>query len=332
MGSKLLEINDMVIKFNTSEGTTIAVNKLNMYINKGETLGIVGESGSGKSVTALGIMGLIPDPPGKIENGSIDFEGRNLLKLSEKEMESIRGNEISMIFQEPMTSLNPILTCGFQIAEMFMLHKGMKKKDAMKKAVELLKMVGIPLPEQRAKEYPHQLSGGMRQRVMISIALACKPKLLIADEPTTALDVTIQAQIIELMKKLKKEMDTAIIMITHDLGVVAEMCDRVIVMYTGHVVEEAEVSELFSNPKHPYTKGLLKSIPKITPEKVKLTAIDGMVPNPNDMPPGCTFCPRCCEAIDKCKIAIPDIIDIGGGHFVRCWLHENLKEASSERE
>ena len=314
----LLEIKDMVVRFNTAEGTNIAVNEMNMYIDKGETLGIVGESGSGKSVTALSVMGLIPDPPGKVVKGVAFFEGKDLLKLSEKEMESVRGNEISMIFQEPMTSLNPILTCGFQIAETLMLHKGMSKKEALNQATELLGMVGIPLPEQRAKEYPHQISGGMRQRVMIAMALACKPKLLIADEPTTALDVTIQAQIIELMKKLKKETNTAIMMITHDLGVVAEMCDRVAVMYTGHVVEEAGVRELFKEPLHPYARGLIKSIPLITPCKVRLKAIDGTVPDPHEMPAGCTFCPRCAEAVDICRRERPPIVDAGGGHLVRC--------------
>jgi len=323
METKLLEVKNLTVEFKTVEGTITAVNKISLYIYQGETLGIVGESGCGKSVSALSIMGLIPNPPGKIVGGEINLLGKNLLNCSKNEIRSIRGNKISMIFQEPMTSLNPILTCGFQIAEPLMIHKALTKKEAMEKAVELLKSVEIALPEQRAKEYPHQLSGGMRQRVMIAMALACKPQLLIADEPTTSLDVTIQAQIIELMKHLKNEIGTGIIMITHDLAVVAGMCERIIIMYAGQVVEEATTAELFKNPLHPYTIGLLKSIPKITPRKVRLCAINGTVPALNHLPTGCNFYPRCTNAIDVCKKNKPELFYRGRKHYVRCWLFKN---------
>lgn len=323
MKTKLLEVKDLTVEFKAVEGTVTAVNKLSLYIYQGETLGIVGESGCGKSVSALSIMGLVPNPPGKIVGGEINLLGENLLNFSKDEMRLIRGNEISMIFQEPMTSLNPILTCGFQIAEPLMIHKSLTKKEAMKKAVELLKSVEIALPEQRAKEYPHQLSGGMRQRVMIAIALACKPKLLIADEPTTSLDVTIQAQIIELIKHLQNEIGTGVIMITHDLLMVAGMCERIIIMYCGQVVEEAMTAELFKNPLHPYTIGLLKSIPKFTPRKVRLCAIKGTVPALSHLPTGCNFYPRCANATDFCKKNKPELFYRSRKHYVRCWLFKN---------
>jgi len=318
---KVIEVKDLTVEFQTGTGTITVVNGMNLNIHQGETLGIAGESGSGKTVTALAIMGLISSPPGKIVEGEINFLGRNLLNCSKEEIRSIRGNEISMIFQDPMTSLNPILTCGIQIAEPLMIHKGLSKKEAIKKAVELLKLTGIPLPEQRAGEYPHQLSGGMKQRVMIAMGLACEPKLLIADESTTALDVTIQSQILELIKKLKNRINAGIVMITHDLGVVYEVCDRVIIMYAGHVVEEGPTEELFTNPLHPYTIGLLKSVPKITlPQKVRLCAIDGTVPNPAKMPLGCSFYPRCSYAIDVCKKNKPKLFYGGEEHSIRCWL------------
>jgi oligopeptide/dipeptide ABC transporter ATP-binding protein len=319
----LLYVKDLSVQFKSEDGLMLAVNKMSFTLNKGEKLGIVGESGSGKSVTSLSIMGLVPNPPGEIVNGEILFKDKDLAKASESEIRKIRGNKISMIFQEPMTSLNPILTCGFQIAESLILHKNMKKKLALKAAAGLLKSVGIPDEEANAKRYPHQLSGGMRQRVMIAMALACEPEILIADEPTTALDVTIQAQILDLMNKLCDDHDTAIIMITHDLGVVSEICDKVIVMYTGHAVEQADVKSIFKNPLHPYTKGLIDSIPRITKEKRRLVEIEGMVPNPFDKKVGCSFYPRCKYSMEKCKTQEPDIFEVGEEHTVRCWLFEN---------
>jgi len=322
--TNLLEINNLTVKFQSIEGMVTAVNDLSLSLDRGETLGIVGESGCGKSVSVLAVMRLITDPPGKITNGTINYLGRNLLKASEKEMEKIRGNEITMIFQEPMTALNPILTCGDQIAEVLIIHKGYTKKEAHHEALQLLKLVGVPSPEQKLREYPHQLSGGLRQRIVIAMALACKPNLLIADEPTTALDATIQAQILELMKELKKEINAGVILISHDLGIVAETCDRVIVMYTGQVVEEAAVGEIFIFPSHPYTLGLLKSIPRITPQKLRLNAIEGVVPNPTDMPKGCAFCPRCSFADEKCENERPVLCELKPGHWVRCWHHEKV--------
>lgn len=316
----LLQVNDLSVEFRTAEGVVHAVTHLDYVLHEGEALGIVGESGSGKSVSSLAAMRLIPNPPGKIVGGEILYGGQNLVEKKEKEMEAIRGNEISMIFQEPMTSLNPILTCGNQIAEVLILHKGMKKKEAREAAVEMMKSVGIANPELRAKQYPHQMSGGMRQRVMIAMALACRPKLLIADEPTTALDVTIQAQILDLIKSLNQESHTAVIMITHDLGVVNELCQRVIVMYTGRVMEEATTEELFSKPLHPYTEGLLSAIPKIEKEKKALSTIPGVVPNPTEEIVGCSFCPRCSRAKDVCSKKEPPVVDVEG-RKVRCWLY-----------
>lgn len=318
----LLRIENLNVQFRTTEGVFRAVRDVSISIRSGETLGIVGESGSGKSVTALSIMNLVPNPPGEV-SGEIFFNGQDLLKLPAKDVRKVRGNEISMIFQEPMTSLNPIHTCGKQIMEPLLLHKGFAKKDAKVRALELLKMVGIPLPEQRFKEYPHQLSGGMRQRIMIAMALACRPKLLLADEPTTALDVTIQAQILELMKNLRKEIDSAIIMITHDLGIISEMCDRVVVMYAGQVVESCPLKDLLREPLHPYTEGLLKSIPTITREKQRLHTIEGTVPSPFDMPPGCSFQPRCQYSTTICSEKPPDLIHVAEERAVRCWRHVN---------
>lgn len=318
MSDKLVEIRNLRTHFRTEDGVVPAVDGVNMYIRRGETLGVVGESGCGKSVTSLSVMRLIPNPPGEIVDGEILFEGRDLLKLPEPEMRKIRGNEISMIFQEPMTSLNPVFTVGDQIAEAIMLHQGLNYKEATAKAVEMLKLVGIPAPEKRVKEYPHQLSGGMRQRVMIAMALSCNPKLLIADEPTTALDVTIQAQILELMKKLKKELGMAIMLITHDLGVVAEMCERVVVMYAGKVVEEADAVSLFKHPLHPYTEGLLESVPRLDEARERLHVIEGVVPNPLNMPQGCRFHPRCPYAVDKCREVEPELEPVADGRLVAC--------------
>ncbi len=323
---KVLEIKDLCVDFRTAEGTVRAVDHLSYILHKGEKLGIVGESGSGKSVSSLGIMQLIPNPPGEITRGAIIYKGEDLVHTSEKIMQHIRGNEISMIFQEPMTSLNPIIKCGKQIAESLRLHRGMKKKEAMDEAIRMMRAVGIANPEVRAHEYPHQMSGGMRQRVMIAMALACQPQILIADEPTTALDVTIQAQILDLIRELNESMGTSVLFITHDLGVVSELCDTVIVMYTGHIVEKAPVRELFKDPKHPYTIGLMNAIPKITKDRPPLQTIDGVVPNPTERIYGCTFWPRCPHATQKCKQEKPPIIKLSDEHQVRCFLYEDLKE------
>jgi oligopeptide/dipeptide ABC transporter ATP-binding protein len=296
---------------------------VSFQIFPGETLGIVGESGCGKSVTSLSMMRLIPQPPGFFEGGEIYFNGKNVLELSEEEMRHIRGNKISMIFQEPMTSLNPVFTVGYQIEEAITLHQGLYSEDAHKKAIEMLELVGIPAPEQRVNEYPHQLSGGMRQRVMIAMALSCNPEVLIADEPTTALDVTIQAQILDLIHSLQQELNLAVILITHDLGVVAEVCDRVIVMYAGQIVEEGSVREIFKNPQHPYTIGLLNSIPKIGDDEgdQPLYNINGMVPSATEFPNGCHFNPRCELATEKCSIEQPELEfkNTNHHHQVRCW-------------
>ncbi len=319
MQQPLLDIRHLSVTFKTSEGTIHAVRDVNFEVGYGEILGIVGESGSGKSVTSLAVMQLIPNPPGRIEHGEILFENTDLLGFSKKEMRAIRGNRIAMIFQEPMASLNPIHTAGQQVMEPLRLHTQISKKVSMQRALELLQLVGIPAPEQRLKEYPHQLSGGMRQRVMIAMALACEPKLLIADEPTTALDVTIQAQILTLIKELQQETHAGVIMITHNLGVVAETCDRVAVMYTGNIVEQADVKDLFSRPLHPYTEGLLQSIPRITKQKTSIEPIRGMVPNPFHMPSGCSFHPRCPYAEGLCRREEPKLIEQTAGHTVRCW-------------
>jgi len=321
MALKLLEVRGLKTYFYTEDGVVPAVDGVDFSLDKGETLGIVGESGCGKSVTSLSIMRLVPSPPGKIVSGKILFKGEDLVKKSEAGMREIRGNDISMIFQEPMTSLNPVFTIGNQITEVIELHQGLSKQQAINKAIEMLKLVGIPSAEQRINEYPHQLSGGMRQRVMIAMALACNPELLIADEPTTALDVTIQAQILELMKDLKKKLGTAIILITHDLGVVAEMAENVLVMYAGKVVEYADVKSLFKDPKHPYTIGLLGSIPRLDVVKKKLHVIKGVVPNPFEMPEGCRFNPRCDYAKDICRQKEPPLKELEGNRQVRCWKY-----------
>jgi len=324
---RLVEVVDLKTYFDTDEGTVKAVDGVSFHIDKGETLAVVGESGSGKSVMSLSIMRLIATPPGRIASGQILFEGQDLVKKSERDMRRIRGNEISMIFQEPMTSLNPVYTVGDQIAEAIVLHQRETAKGAMRKATEMLDLVGIPEPAKRVKNYPHQMSGGMRQRVMIAMALSCNPKLLIADEPTTALDVTIQAQILDLMRTLQREIGMSILFITHDLGVVAEMADRVVVMYAGRAVEEAGVVDIFKNPKQPYTLGLMNSIPRVdkaAEHQERLIAIPGNVPNPLYLPEGCAFHPRCRFMKEPCKGAIPELVDAGGGHMVRCIRHAEL--------
>ncbi len=303
----LLEVKNLKTYFHTEDGVVKAVDGLSFEIYKGEVLGVVGESGCGKSVTSLSIMRLVQEPPGKITADTLSFEGDEILKKSESAMRKIRGNDISMIFQEPMTSLNPVYTVGNQISEAIILHQKLSKDKAMEKSVEMLRKVGIPLPEKRVHEYPHQLSGGMRQRVMIAMALSCNPKLLIADEPTTALDVTIQAQILELMATLQRDFDAAIMLITHDLGVIAETADRVVVMYAGKVVEYSDVNTIFHEPRHPYTWGLLQSIPRLDAERERLLVIEGVVPNPLFLPDGCKFHPRCRFASEKCVEEEPEL-------------------------
>ncbi len=321
MADVLLSVRDLKTYFYTDEGVVKAVDGLSYDLKKGETLGIVGESGCGKSVHALSVMRLIPQPPGKIVAGEVVFDGRNLLKLPEEEMRKIRGNRIAMIFQEPMTSLNPVLTIGEQIAEAVMLHQGLSKKDAWDRAVEMLEKVKIPVARERVRDYPHQFSGGMRQRVMIAMALSCNPSILMADEPTTALDVTIQAQILDLMRGLQQEFNMAVILITHNLGVVAEMCDNVVVMYAGRPVEHTTVQRTFQDPKHPYTWGLLHSIPKLYERKERLIPIEGQPPSLIDLPPGCAFAPRCPFAMEICVKADPPEYQVGQNHTARCFLH-----------
>lgn len=328
MSKKILDVKNLKTHFFLDKGVVKAVDGVNFSINKGETLGIVGESGSGKSVTSASIMQLIPTPPGKIVDGEIIFKGEDLLKKPMSEIRKIRGNEISMIFQEPMTSLNPVYTVGDQIAETIQLHQGLDKKEALEKSVEMLEKVGIPSPEDRVNDHPHQLSGGMRQRVMIAMALACNPDLLIADEPTTALDVTIQAQILELMKELRDEFNTAIMLITHDLGVIAEVADKVAVMYGGEVVEYTDVKTLFKDPEHPYTAGLINSIPRVDGGDSRLKPIEGNVPDPFSFPEGCKFANRCPFATEQCWSEAPELEDIKEGHSVRChrWNELDLKK------
>ncbi|MGQ9646509.1 MAG: ABC transporter ATP-binding protein [Thermodesulfobacteriota bacterium] len=325
MEKGLLQIKRLKTYFHTHLGVARAVDDLDLEANRGDILGIVGESGCGKSVTALSIMRLVKCPPGKIETGEILFEGRDLLKAPISEMRKIRGNKISMIFQEPMTSLNPVFKVGDQIAESFELHQGFSKKEALDHSIEILKMVGIPSPEKRARDYPHQLSGGMRQRVMIAMAISCRPKLMIADEPTTALDVTIQAQILDLMQKLKEDTGTSIILITHNLGVIAEMAQKVAVMYAGRIVEQADVHELFHHPIHPYTVGLLNSVPRpdLLGRKGKpLETIAGTVPSLMNLPKGCKFSDRCGRVSDSCKSEEPPFVEVAPGHRCRCFLFE----------
>lgn len=328
--NRVLEVNNLRTHFFTDEGVVPSVDGVSFYIDQEETLGVVGESGCGKSVTSLSIMQLVPNPPGRIVGGEILFRGDNIVKKSQEQMRKIRGKDMAMIFQEPMSSLNPVYTVGNQIAESVILHQQVSRREAFNRAVEMLRLVGIPSPERRARDYPHQLSGGMRQRVMIAMALACNPQLLIADEPTTALDVTIQAQILDLMKKLQSEFHAAILLITHDLGVVAEMCDRVAVMYAGKVVEEGTTAELFREPLHPYTEGLLASIPRIDETRQdKLHVIEGTVPNLLHLPKGCSFAPRCPKAMDVCRREAPTLEEVGDGRKVSCWLHASGKEVAS---
>jgi oligopeptide/dipeptide ABC transporter ATP-binding protein len=329
MVDSLLSIKDLQAYFFTPEGVVRAVDGVSFDILRGQTIGVLGESGCGKSVTALSIMSLISSPPGRIVGGSIHFEGVDLVKLPPSEMRSIRGNLISMIFQEPMTSLNPVYTVGDQIAETYVTHRGLNQKDALDKAVEMLRVVGIPVPDRRIRDYPHQLSGGMRQRVMIAMAIACKPKLLIADEPTTALDVTIQAQILDLILKLQEELGMAIMMITHDLGVIAEISDRVVIMYAGEVVEYSSIDTLFTAPCHPYTIGLMASIPRLGSKfkrgKHPLHEVPGLVPNLIRLPVGCLFQTRCEKVVDRCRKQRPPLFSLCEDHGARCWLVE--KEA-----
>ncbi len=319
--STLLQVKDLQVHFQTIEGTVHAVNGISFDLDTGQTLGIVGESGCGKSVSVLSIMGLIPEPPGKIANGEVIYREEDLLKMEKSEIREIRGKEIAMVFQDPMTSMNPVLTIGRQLTEAQILHLGFSKEEAEANAIELLKLVGIPKPEERLGEYPHQFSGGMRQRVMIAMALSCNPSVLIADEPTTALDVTIQAQIVELTKRLRDQMDMAVIWITHDLAVIAELADRIIVMYAGFIVEEADVYQLFENPLHPYTLSLLKSIPRVDQRiDERLATISGQPPNNLTMPPGCSFAPRCDHQIDKCWVEVPSLENVGPEHRIACWV------------
>ncbi len=333
MTDPLLKVDQLVTSFKVEAGVLRAVDKVSFSINRGETVGLVGESGCGKSVTSLSILRLIASPPGLIESGKILFDGQDLAQLSEEEMRKLRGNRISMIFQEPMTSLNPVFTIGDQIGEVFRIHQKSSRAEARKKAIEMLHLVKIPAPEARVDEYPHQLSGGMRQRIMIAMALACRPQLLIADEPTTALDVTIQAQILDLIESLQKELNMAVLLITHDLGVVAEVCDKVVVMYAGKVVEQGTVHQLFTNPQHPYTQGLLRSIPKLGHKSEYLPTIEGTVPSLGNLPQGCRFQTRCSQVFDRCRTVEPplvpvptgsgptrDLDDLGLGHASACYL------------
>lgn len=324
MSSPSLDIQNLKTFFFTRKGIVKAVDGVDLSLNEGETLGLVGESGCGKSMTALSIMRLVPEPMGRIVEGTIRFAGKDLVKLSEAEMRKIRGNQISMIFQEPMTSLNPVFKIGDQIAEAIQLHQRVNPTEAWERSVEMLRWVGIPSPKVRVSEYPHQMSGGMRQRVMIAMALSCHPKLMIADEPTTALDVTIQAQILALINQLKDRFGSSILLITHNLGVVAEVAQSVGVMYAGHIVEYADVVRLFKNPRHPYTIGLFQSIPKRKGhgKKERLQAIPGLVPDLVGLPQGCKFQDRCSRAFSKCKQEPPALIEVGPGHLVRCWLYE----------
>ncbi len=323
MSEPLLTVDDLKTHFYTDGGIAKAVDGVSFTLDRGETLGLVGESGCGKSVTSLSVMRLIPEPPGEIVSGEIRFDGRNLLRLDEAALQGVRGNDIAMIFQEPMTSLNPVFTCGDQIDEAVMLHQRVGKGTARARTVDMLDLVGIPDPGERANVYPHQLSGGMRQRVMIAMALCCNPGLLIADEPTTALDVTIQAQILELLDRLQRELGMAVLMITHDLGVIAEVADRVAVMYAGKIVETGTVDEIFTSPQHPYTKGLLESIPSLNEEKNRLSVIPGTVPDATRFPPGCRFAPRCTLAEGICETDEPRLEPAAGNRLAACWMVED---------
>jgi oligopeptide transport system ATP-binding protein len=326
----MLEVKDLKTYFLTDAGIVKAVDGISFTLKQGETLGIVGESGSGKSVTNLSIMRLIPSPPGKIVGGEIFFEGKDILKLSESELRGIRGNRISMVFQDPMTSLNPFLRISTQMIETIRLHQSISRKEALAKSIDMLKLVGIPAAEERVTNYPHQFSGGMRQRVMIAMALSCEARILIADEPTTALDVTIQAQILELIQSLSKRLNTSVILITHDLGVVAGLCDNVCVMYAGKIVEKARTEDLYKSPSHPYTYGLIQSVPRLDKAKNgRLFSIEGQPPNVIDLPPCCPFHPRCHKVMDICRTQYPPTTDLGGGHEVSCWLYGAGKEQAN---
>ncbi|CAN5811571.1 ABC transporter ATP-binding protein [soil metagenome] len=326
-GQPLLEVKNLKTQFFTQDGVVKAVDDVSFYVMPGETLGVVGESGSGKSMTGLSLMRLIPNPPGKIVNGEILFNGSDIRKMSEEQVRSIRGNDIAMIFQDPMTSLNPVLTINRQISESLQLHMGMNKSQARARAVELLELVGIPNATERVDQYPHQFSGGMRQRVMIAMALSCDPKLLIADEPTTALDVTIQAQILDLMRNLQSETGAGVILITHSMGVVAGMADRVQVMYAGHIIETADTGEVFANPRHPYTVGLMQSIPRLdASRREKLRPIRGMPPDLIDLPDMCPFTPRCNYASEKCEQKNPPLMEVKPGHYSACWFWEEVSK------
>ncbi|WLR42686.1 ABC transporter ATP-binding protein [Bacillus carboniphilus] len=323
----LLDVQNLAVSFSVNKQVNRVVDQISFQLHEGEILGIVGESGSGKSVTSLSIIGLLASPPGRIEGGEIEFDKRNLLTLSEKQMRKIRGNDISMIFQEPMTSLNPLFTIGDQLSEALKIHKRVTKKQATERSIEVLTLVGLPRAEELLSEYPHQLSGGMRQRVMIAMAMICEPRILIADEPTTALDVTIQSQILALMKKLNKETGTSIMLITHDLGVVAEVCDRVLVMYAGEIVEQGDVKTILKEPEHPYTLGLLKSVPSLKSKTDRLYSIPGTVPNPGAIQTGCSFAPRCEFAFDRCHEESPGLYQKEtNDHEVRCFLQEKERE------
>jgi peptide/nickel transport system ATP-binding protein/oligopeptide transport system ATP-binding protein len=331
----LLEVKNLQTHFHTRAGVVRAVDGVSFHLDEGELLGLVGESGCGKSITALSVMRLV-GPPGRIVGGEILFDGKGLLELSDEQMRAIRGDDIAMIFQDPMTSLNPVYTVGEQIAEALRLHRNLNRKQAREAAVEAMREVSIPDPGRRVDDYPHQLSGGMRQRVMIAMALACDPKLLIADEPTTALDVTIQAQILELIDELRRTRNLAVLLITHDLGVVAEVADRVAVMYTGRIVEESPVGELFARPKHPYTEGLLRSVPKLTEAEVKkverLQTIEGTVPKPTDLPPGCHFAPRCPHRMPRCTEGDIPLYQLAGGVEVRCVLYDLAAAVAADHQ
>ena len=330
MARRLLEVNNLTTHFFTSDGVVKAVDGINYHLDEGEILGIVGESGCGKSVSALSLMRLVADPPGKIVDGEVTFEDKDLLQLGDAEMRSIRGNRMAMVFQEPMTSLNPVLTIGRQITETLELHQNMTRAQARERAAELIRMVGIPDAASRLKDYPHQFSGGMRQRVMIAMALSCNPKLIIADEPTTALDVTIQAQILELMRELAQQFGTALIIITHNLGVVARYAHRVVVMYAGKIIETGSAEEIYSNPRHPYTLGLLNSVPRLDEAvKASLDPIEGLPPDLVDLPVGCSFQPRCPYAFDRCTQETPYLMDHSDAHTTACWRHEELMELKS---
>ena len=330
MSEKLLDIKDLTIEFVTDDEVVSAVNGLDIELEEGETIGLVGETGAGKTTSALGIMGLVPNPPGKIKRGSIKFEGVDLLSLSEEDMRKIRGSKISMIFQDPMTSLNPVMTVGEQIAEVIEIHEKVTKEQSFEKAKEMLELVGIP--GGRANDFPHQFSGGMKQRVVIAIALACNPKLLIADEPTTALDVTIQAQVLDLMNELKDKFKTAMILITHDLGVVAQACDKVAIMYAGEIVEAGSLVDIFKSPKHPYTHGLFGSIPSLDEECDRLKPIQGLMPDPTNLPSGCKFHPRCPHATELCSRQQPKFTEVSPGHKVRCLICEGLVKEEEEKK